>query len=216
MPKPSENYFVLDIEELTPNTIGFEFVYREFIDRLQMLTGMHPLKFDVDYIRFSGWRKPDWDDKTELTVERVNRLMPKLKLRERYEKWKGVKYNFAIIDLNTWGNKHTYAVAYFTAAPEDYMRRFTERYIERGDVSSEVRGYFEFNKSLKTLLARSRKKRLARMSYSLKSKSFREKDDVWQYADKLLESTLDGKLLLTNKIQLVPPKPKSKKLFDED
>jgi hypothetical protein len=215
VPQPKENYFVLDIEELTPNTIGFEFVYREFIDRLQMLTGMYPLQFDVDYIRFNGWDRPYWDKRSELTVERINRLMPKLKLRERYENWKGNKYNFAIIDLNTRADKHTYAVAYFTAASEDYMRRLADRYIARGDVSGEVRNYFEFNKALKTLLARSRRKRLARISYFVKSKSFREKEAVWKYADKLLKDVQDGKLKPTNAIQLEAKKPANKGFWKE-
>jgi hypothetical protein len=214
VPQPKENYFVLDIEELTPNTIGFEFVYEEFIDRLQMLTGMYPLQFDVDYIRFNGWDRPCWDKSTELTVERINRLMPKLKLRERYDNWKGVKYSFAIIDLNTWGKKHTFAVAYFTATPEDYMKRLVERYIKCGDVSGEVRGCSEFNKALKTLLARLRKKRLARISYFVKSKHFRAKDDVWRYADKLLEQAKSGKLTSATKIQLESPKKDARKLMD--
>lgn len=48
IPQPKENYFVLDIEELTPNVIGFEFIYRKFIRWLETLTNMRPLEFDID------------------------------------------------------------------------------------------------------------------------------------------------------------------------
>ena len=80
-------------------------------------------------------------------------------------------------------------------------------------MSSEIRGHFEFNKALKTLLARSRRKRLARMSYFIKSKSFREKDDVWRHADKLLEIVKNGKLTSASVVQLKASKPKSKRTF---
>lgn len=207
VPQPKENYFVLDIQELTPNGIGFEFVYSKFIRRLETLTNMRPLEFDVDYTRFKGWDRPYWNKEQETTLEQVARQMPELQLRERYKKWQGNKYNFLIIDLNTRGNKYIYAVAYTQASPEDYMKRWAERYMERGTISSNVSNWSEMEKALKTLRAKSRHKRLGRVSYSVITEYFKEKDDVWRRADKLLEQVQAGKLELNEPVPLDAKKP---------
>ena len=186
VPQPKDDYFVLTIEELTPNTIGFDLVYREFIYRLETLTGLRPLQFDVDYLRFNGWDRVYWDEDRETALERVNRKMPELKLRQRYEKWQGNKFNFVIIDINTRGDKHVYGVAYTKTKPENYIKKWAERYMKRGNMANTIRNHVELEKTLKTLRAKTRYKRLNRVSYGTTSGYSKEKDDAWKYADKLL------------------------------
>jgi hypothetical protein len=100
-----------------------------------------------------------------------------------------------------------YAVAYTQANPEDYMKRWAERYMTRGNMSSNVSNWNEMEKVLKTLRAKSRHKRLDRVSYSVVTEYFKEKDDVWRHADKLLEQVQAGRLELGELMTLDVKKP---------
>ena len=190
IPSKAETYYHLEIEELTPNTVNFEFVEKEYIDRLEMLTGIYYLDLDVNYIRFRGWKHPYWDRGSELVIEKVNRLMPELKLKDRYKKWKGVPYHFAIIKLPCL--KPVYAVAYFRADPSDYLDRFTKRYKKYGTISSEIRGERGFTNSYHAFPKLIRQRNLNKMVVAIQNHHFREKDDVWRYADKLLLKARNG------------------------
>lgn len=191
VPSESEIYYQLEIEELTPNTIGFELVKAEYIDRLEMLTGLYYLNLDVNYVRFRGWKRPDWNPDQELTVERVNRLKPELKLREHFENWKGQPYHFAIIKLPRRGRAE-YAVAYFTSDPNGYLRRFIERYKKSGTISSEIRGGRSFMNGYRAFTKLKRQNNLSKMLVLVQNRHFREKDNVWRYADKLLLEARKG------------------------
>jgi len=184
-PSESEIYYQLEIQELTPNTVGFQFIKDEFIDRLEMLTGIDFLGLDVDYIRFNGWRRPYWDKEKELLIERVDRLRPELKLKERFEKWEGYAYHFAIIKLPRRGRPE-YAVAYFKSDPNDYLKRFVDRYEKTGTISGEIRGERGFMNNYRAFAKTKRLKNLSKMMLIVKTRYFREKDDVWRYADNLL------------------------------
>ena len=194
IPSEAETYYCLEIEELTPNTTNFEFVRKEYIDRLEMLTGVHFLDLDVDYVRFRGWKRPYWNPDSELTVEKVNRLMPELKLKERFQEWKGYAYYFAIIKLPRRG-RSAYAVAYFRSNPSDYLKRFVERYKKSGTISSEIRGGRGFMNGYRTFSKLVRQKNLDKMAVAVQNRHFREKDDVWRYADKLLLKARNGEFM---------------------
>lgn len=194
IPSEAETYYCLEIEELTPNTTNFEFVRKEYIDRLEMLTGVHFLDLDVDYVRFRGWKRLYWNPDSELTVEKVNRLMPELKLKERFQEWKGYAYHFAIIKLPRRG-RSAYAVAYFRSNPSDYLKRFVERYKKSGTISSEIRGGRGFMNGYRTFSKLVRQKNLDKMAVAVQNRHFREKDDVWRYADKLLLKARNGEFM---------------------
>ncbi len=192
IPSESEIYYQLEIQELTPNTIGFYFFKDEFIDRLEMLTGIDSLGLDVDYVRFNGWRRPYWNPEKELLIERVDRLRPELKLKERFEKWEGYAYHFAIIKLLRRGRPE-YAVAYFKSNPNAYLKCFVDRYEKTGTISSDIRGGRGFMNSYRAFPKAKRLKYLSKMMVLVKNRHFREKDDVWRYADKLLLRARAGK-----------------------
>ena len=185
LPDDNEVYYQLEIEELTPNTINFQINQTEFIDRLEMLTGFYPLDLDISYSRFSGWRRPYWCQDRELTVEKIHRFFPELQLKERYEKWPGIEYHFAILKLPQ-GLTDLYAIAYFRAHPENYLDRFVKRYLTSGTISSEIRGGYNFSDGYKAVPKRLRRKNLEKITATITSRHFREKDDVWRYADELL------------------------------
>lgn len=200
VPSPENDYFVLDIYELTPNLIGFEFVYREFIDRLEMLTGMSPLQFDITYNRFYGWSRPYWNKYTPTLVEEINTKMPELKLREVYENWTGIKYNFIILEYRKNHRTKYHAVAYTKSTPENYLKRLRSTLSKKIIFSSEIRGGYAFSNNIKKDNPKTKDLKIKKLFYLIQTKNFKEKDDVWRYADKLLEQIEHG-LISSNDMQ---------------
>lgn len=213
--KPRAMHYILSIVELSPNVVGFDFELKKFTDQLEEKTCTRYLKFNINYNRFKGWDRPYWNKDEEILVEQIHREMPELKLRERYEKWQGDKYNFIIINLNTRGNEHVYAVAYTRSDPETYMGKLARRYIERGNLSSMIRGDVELEKALKTLLTKKRYERLNHITYTVVTKYFREKDAVWQYADELLAEARAGEFDETAGVALRVEKPSNRFVLDD-
>lgn len=94
------------------------------------------------------------------------------------------------------------------------MKRWAERYMARGAISSNVSNWGEMEKALKTLRAKSRYKRLGRVSYSVITEYFKEKDHVWKHADKLLKQIQAGELELIDPVPIEVKKPLPRSYWD--
>lgn len=195
-PNRESTYYELYIEELTYNTIGFKHNHSKFIRELEERTNIDYLSIDIEYKKFKGYTRLYWCEDRETLVEQINREMPELQLRERYDAWTGVEYNFIIMRMkeNSETNEYRYAIAYTTQKPYSYILSKGKEWIKKGMRGAEANyrsaGILNAFESWKGLKRQSRLENY--FEYCSIQKCFREKDDVWRYGDKVLERAVKG------------------------
>lgn len=208
------NYCSFKVEEITPNQIDFKFNGTKFASKVEEYLCIEYLRLDISYVRFAGYKRKYWCTDIETTAEYVNRKLPQLQLRERYDLWEGVGYNFIIFEfIQSDGIAH-YAVTYTTRFVHTMVNEICKSYISKGHFSTEQTRSTCFESALRSWKRMPRQKRLdEHLSYFSFRKYFREKDDVWRYADKLLQSAYSGEF---NNIEKTPyQKPKNRWISEE-
>ena len=209
-------YFSLYISELTFNEIDFKYDHKNFIKTLTAELKVSPIidyfsdseESYIVYEKFKGFSYSKWSGWLSLP-ERINKELPELKLKERFESQEGLKYYFVIIEFII-NNKIYRGVAYTMMKPHLFIVSLGRRYIKTGTLSNEIRVTTqEFHKEINKLKGISRKERLENyMKYFFFEKCFREKDDVWRYADILLKQANDGKFDKIERSTYIRPKYK--------
>lgn len=186
-----DEYHSLYIEEMTYNEIGFKHNHTKFIKNISNVINYEYTSVYVEYKKFKGYTRPYWNTDEPTLIEEVNANYPELKLRERYETWSGIHYYFVVITVLDNKNKKHYAVGYTTRKPNEYVRDFAEKYIRTGMNKLEsLRSDFhpDLIDALNSWKGIRRQYRLEKyLSYCVIEKYFREKDDVWRYADQLVK-----------------------------
>lgn len=189
LPSKENTYYNFQIEELTYNEIGFNFNNSDFCRKLENIFNINNMWLDVKYKKFKGYTRLYWCPNEETTAERINRIMPELKLYERYLCWEGVCYNFIIFELTDKEKNKYYAVAYTKNSVTSYVNQIAKRYIRKGVFQAENLqvNYALFTNALSSFKGTKRQKRLeCNLKYFYFKKYFREKNDAWRYADKLV------------------------------
>lgn len=141
---------------------------------------------DVTYTKFKGYSD---------LAKKINALVPDAKLKQRYTSWEGIKYNFIVIEIDDIAGNVEYGVAYTTQKPTTYINSMCEKIIKRGMYGlGDIRiGTSNFTKAFDSWKGKPRKYRLENhMKYFYLEKYFKEKDDVWRYADKILIKAYDN------------------------
>ncbi|MCR8744269.1 hypothetical protein [Romboutsia lituseburensis] len=191
MPEKGKDYYILFIEELTYNNLGFKYNHRGFIRDMESFTGINYLGLDVTYTKFKGYSRAYWCQEEKTFVEKINELVPEAKLKERYKSWEGIKYNFIVLEIEDVNGNIEYGVAYTTQNPHTYINSRCKKILKQGAYNSlgDIRqGNLKFEKAFELWKGKTRKYRLENhFRYFYLSKYFREKDNVWRYADKILE-----------------------------
>ncbi len=185
------------------NTLGFKYNHSKFIRKMIAVTEISNLGLDVIYTKFKGYSRPYWCNDRETLVENINRRFPELKLKERYESWRGINYNFVVMEMHDSKNNIEYAIAYTTLKAHSYILSKSKGWIKtgiiEGDFRTRKRGFLMAFNSWKGV---KRIDRLEKYFYFFTlEKSFKEKDDVWRYADKVLDSVYNGEY---NNIERTP------------
>lgn len=185
--------FGVHIEELTYNTLGWKYNHTQFVKKMEEITGIQYL-VHIEYKKFRGYTRIYWCPERETLCEQIGKTLPELKLRERYEAWEGIKYYFIVLEMpDVSGNIH-YGVAYTTQTPHRYVADRCTESIKKGFRFGEIRMIRQNLKdafdSWKGVKRQIRFEKYFKYFYF--EKYFREKDDVWRYADKLLESAYNG------------------------
>lgn len=192
MPEKGKDYYILFIEELTYNALGFKYNHSGFIRDMESFTGISYLDLDVTYTKFKGYSRTYWCQEEKTFVEKINELVPKAKLKERYKSWEGIKYNFIVLEIEDVNGNIEYGVAYTTQNPHTYINSRCKKILKQGTYNSigDIRqGNLKFKKAFESWKGKTRKYRLENhFRYFYLSKYFREKDNVWRYADKILEN----------------------------
>lgn len=195
-----QKYYSLHIEEITYNELGFKYNHTAFVKKIcsyfHVLFINHTLEGAegtyIGYTKFRGLNSIWWSNLPSVLIQ-INEALPELKLMERYEVWDGVHYYFIVLELQI-NNDTCRCVAYTREKPHAFIISLGRTFIKTGEISNEIRNSYNFGKMLNDLKGVTRKDRLEKyMKYFFFEKSFKEKDDVWRYADKLLERANNGK-----------------------
>jgi hypothetical protein len=191
-PNYNTTHYELYIEELTYNTLGFKHNHSRFIRELEAHTNIDFLGLIIEYKKFTGYTRPYWSPDIETLAEQIDKKIPNLRLRERYESWDGVEYNFIIMKMNNKTDGCRYAVAYSTLKPHSYILAKGKEWIKKGIHGGEFRdgGFISAFNSWKGTKRQFRLENY--FEYFYLQKTFREKDEVWRYADKVLEQANKG------------------------
>ena len=188
-------YYCLLIQELTYNQIGFKHNHTQFKKHIANLLGVNNVGAFVRYQTYMGLGWAFIDDKIydPLSDERI---VSTLKLDERYELWEGVKYYFILFEFEKKSGGYHRACAYTTIKPQTYVNNLGKRFIRTGSLNSEIRQSLkDFGEYKKEWVGTRRQDILEKhMHYYVIEKYFREKDDVWRYANHLLEQAEAGSL----------------------
>ena len=196
-------YYSLKIEEVTYNELGFKHNHTKFVNDLCLKMNLFYLNQDtpdiaqtsITYTKFKGYTRLYWCPDVPTTAEYVEKILPQLKLRERYNLWQGLKYNFILFEVTDKDNKIHRAVSYTVQRPDKYIEDFIYSYLATGHIVSTARtNHTSFNNALNTYKGKLRKENIEKnLQYCIIEKYFREKYDVWRYADKILEDANNGK-----------------------
>lgn len=196
MPQKGKDYYILVIEELTYNTLGFKYNHSAFIRDMEEKTRINNLSLDISYTKFKGYSRLYWCPQSKTLVEEINELIPEAKLKERYKSWEGIKYNFIVLELDDINENTEYAVVYTTQNPHTYINSRCKKILKQGisNTLGDIRTYnSKFTDAFNSWKGKTRKYRLENhFRYFNLSKCFREKNSVWRYADKILKKAYNN------------------------
>lgn len=191
-----DEYTSIYIEELTYNEIGFKHNHTRFMNEISDIINYKYASLYVEYKKFKGYTRPYWNKEEPMLIELLNNEFPEIKLRDRYETWKGIHYYFVIIMITDINHIKHFAVGYTTRKPNEYVRDFAEKFIKTGinKLDSLRSAYYpDLIEALNSWTGIKRQRRLEEhLTYCAIERFFREKDDVWRYADKLVKDARDG------------------------
>ena len=209
LPVESGEYYDFVVEELTPNEINFKFDRCKFIEETECLFNMSDIGLDISYIKFKGYHRLYWCPDIETTAERINRQIPALKLKARYDSWPGKLYNYIIYEVKDKKGEIYYAVSYTRSSPRAYVNNMGKEYIKTGNFSNiNTRcGYSAaFDNALHSWKGISRQKNLEEhLQYFVIQKHQKEFDDTWKYGDTLLSMAKKGVFVGVERYSYIKP-----------
>lgn len=193
--QPTENtkYYIMKIEELIPNQIGFKLDTASFRTKLACSLNLSCTS-DIWYQRFQGFQPRYWMSDT--SAARIDREIPELKLRDRYDAWSGTLYNYIVYEVEDINGNTFYAASYTKGSVMSYVNKIGKGYIESGTFSNDNtrRSYsWDFDNAIRSWKGMSRQKQLEdHLKYFVIKEWQKEFDDIWKYADRLLEQAKRG------------------------
>ena len=193
LPTDSSKYYQMKIEELTPNQIDFHINQDDFKRELSNSLSISIVS-SASYQKFQGFQPRYW--MTETTVSRIDRELPQLQLRERYDAWPGILYNYIIYEVNDVNGNTFFAASYTKGSVVSYVNKMGTGYIETGTFSNDNtrRNYcWDFDDALRSWKGVPRQKQLEEhLEYFVIKEWQKEFDDIWKYADQLLAQAYNG------------------------
>ncbi|PID67104.1 MAG: hypothetical protein CR959_01895 [Fusobacteriales bacterium] len=191
--KENEKYYDLIIEELTYNEIGFNYDHTDFIREMKTLTQIDDLDQAITYTNFLTYRKLFAHQNPE---KYYDEKIPELKLKERYENWKGLKYYFIIFEMQGFQAHTERIIAYTTSNPEAYVQNFCKTIIDgkRHYNRGNVRGYCDaFHRNVLSWEDKQTKEKLKKyFTYFIVESYHKDKSETWLKADEILEGAYTG------------------------
>lgn len=186
-PVGAEDYLTIHVEELTQNTLNFSHNHSKLVKELEIKLGMKYLSAYFTYKKFRGFDRWYWSVATESTPEYYNRIVPDLMLADRYKQWEGIEYNYIVFEFESVSGKKEPLVGFSTKPPYEYVKDYVNKSVRMRRLygGSNIRGnhseVIDTFRGWKKLSVRERLE--TKMTYFTLSKSFKEKEDIWRYAD---------------------------------
>ena len=162
------SYWYLIIDEVTYNNIGFKCEESYYID-------------------YWKYHKDD-------IIDYIDAVLPNIQIKNRIDLWEGIKHCIVIYEIEDENGNIKRANAYTSRNANEYVNSICKKYIKTGIFSAQRNvGLMEsyFRRIPKDQRADVVEKKL---KYFYIEKDFRTKDDVWKYADKILELAEQHKL----------------------
>jgi hypothetical protein len=130
--------YAIHIAELTPNLIGFRFSSTKFARDMLQSTEIAYLSPCIHYVRFNSESTYWWSFDKESVCDRVDALMPELRLLERIQAWQGDLYHFIVLELEGRDGTIARAVAYSVEKPHTYIIKLCNEWIKCGKIKSNA------------------------------------------------------------------------------
>lgn len=196
-PDYKKEYYSLYIEETMYNQLGYKHNHAKFMKNLCDEMGVEHINYSLPaaegscvlYRKFRGFDRIYWDLDYPSIPEYVNENYPEINLKERYEKWDGITYYLILVEFHKKDNTLVRGCGYTVTKPHLYMTNLWEKFIKTGNLKGEFRiSLSEFEAFKKSWQGVKRQTLLEEhMTYFFIEQNFREKNNVWQYADKLIK-----------------------------
>ena len=201
-PDYKKEYYSLYIEETMYNQLGYKHNHAKFMKNLCDEMGVEHINYSLPasegscvlYRKFRGFDRIYWDLDYPSIPEYVNENYPEINLKERYEKWDGITYYLILVEFHKKDNTLVRGCGYTVTKPHLYMTNLGEKFIKTGNLKGEFRiSLSEFEAFKKSWQGVKRQTLLEEhMTYFFIEQNFREKNNVWQYADKLIKQAEQG------------------------
>lgn len=186
-PIGAEDYLRIHVEELTQNSLESKYNHSKIVRELEIKLDMKYLSSHFTYKQFRGFDRWYWSEDTESTPEYYNRIFPDLKLADRYNQWEGIEYNYIVFEFESVSGKKEPLVGFSTQPPYAYVKDYVNKSVRMQMLygGDNVRGHHsevvDAFRGWKKLSVRERLE--TKMTYFTLSKSFKEKEGIWRYAD---------------------------------
>ena len=209
MPEKGKDYYVLIIEELTYNSLGFKYNHSFFTHKMEEETGIKYISLDLRYSKFQGFSSSFDGKYIREHIEEIDKLLPDIKLRERHKSWIGIKYNYIIFEVDSVDGNTEYAVGYTTQNPRNYIDSNCRSLLNQGTyftLNKMKQSDSKFKDAFQSWKGKTRKYRLENhFRYFYLEKYFKEKDDAYDYCYNLLQDAYDNKFLNKEKNTYLAP-----------
>lgn len=200
-PVDGKEYYVLRIEELTPNVIGFKYNNTRFAQEMNKLTNIDYLSLTISYSKYTSYRSEFWIYRAPQfgtdTNKRISNLFPELRLEERCSQWEGDKYYYIVLELeDSDGNLHRTAT-HTTTMPHTYIIQLCKEWIRTGHISggilnTDLSGR-EVDKTFCSWKGMRRQERLENhLTYFFTEKMFTDKTAAANYCKEVLDRANSG------------------------
>lgn len=207
-----DTFAYVTIHELTYNQINYKFNNTQFIRGIMQKYGVYlPRDFSgsssFTYYNFFKYEY-EWDS-TKSRTDYVAENVPQIDIHSRLDNWQGIEYYFVVFEMKA-SNEIYYAVAYTTQNPVSYVIQQCNNVLNGSHFSSEMRGSYKFNSSINHRLGPKKKQIILEsgLSFFYITKTFKDKDLVWRYADEIL-----NELSTTNKYDKFERTPYCKPVY---
>lgn len=185
-------HYSFRIVELTNNEIGWKYNNEELKRKVVDFIGEELIYVPIEYVKFKGWSRNYWSMDTPSEIEYIDKKVPKLRLKERYEKWEGIRYYFIYIEFKKPDNTYAKAVAYSVSVPRIYINTLCKNTIKTGKLYRDtMRGgnygwMTPLEKAFNLWKGVRRVRRLEEnLTYFFIEEYHKEKSLVWERADEL-------------------------------
>lgn len=154
------------VDEITFNNIGFK------------------CKEDY-YIDYWHYHKDD-------IIDYVDAMLPQIQIKNRIDIWNGIKHHIIVYEIKDKDGNVKFAIAYTSRNAYEYVNNICRKYIKTGIFSGcgTLEKHFRWRTT-------SEKERITIVETELKyfyiEKYFTVKDDVWKYANEILELAKQNK-----------------------